>query len=79
MLFRSAAGAEFARILAHRGEAPSSPLYPLAQLGAARAARATGDLEAARRGYDQFFSLWKNADSDLPALVAARREYALLR
>ena len=42
-----AAGVQFEGILSHRGEAPTSPLYPLAHLGAARAAVLTGDIALA--------------------------------
>ena len=71
-----AAGAEFQSILDHRGEYPNAPLYPLAQLGAARSAMLLGDTATARAAYDAFFSLWNGADADLAPLVAARREAA---
>jgi hypothetical protein len=69
---------QFRRILLHRGAAPSSLLYPLAQLGAARAAMLTGDAAAAAAGSDAFFAVWKDAD-DTPPLTIARREFARLR
>ena len=72
------AAAEFQRILDHRGLAPFSPLYPLAHLGLARAAAMQGDRPTARQAYEAFFSIWKNADPDVPILVAARKEYAAL-
>jgi len=48
-----------------------SPLYPLAQLGKARALKD-------RREYEKFFEMWKDADKDLPALIEAKKEYAEL-
>jgi Serine/threonine protein kinase len=59
---------EFDKILFHRGEAPLSAIYPLAQLAHARALK--DKLE-----YEKFFELWKDADPDMPALVAAKSEY----
>jgi len=69
---------ELERILAHRGEAPDSLLFPLAHLGVARAAALTRDTDAARRAYDGFLTLWRDADADLPPLREARAERARL-
>jgi eukaryotic-like serine/threonine-protein kinase len=65
---------EFRKILDRRGEAPLSPLYPLALLGFAQAAEMIGDGAQSRRAYADFLTIWKAADSDLPILVGARRE-----
>jgi tetratricopeptide (TPR) repeat protein len=73
------AAAQFQAILDHRGEMVTSPLYPLAQLGRARADLRSGDIPAARRGYQALFALWSDADADLPAIVDARREYARIQ
>jgi DNA-binding winged helix-turn-helix (wHTH) protein/tetratricopeptide (TPR) repeat protein len=70
---------EFNKILHHRGEAPFSPLYPLAYLGMARAQVLTGDLDSARQNYEWFLEIWKNADPDLKPLVEAKREYEAIR
>ena len=75
----ASAEAEFKTILDHRGWYPVSPLYPLAQLGFARAAAMSGDGPGARKAYQDFLALWKDADSSLPALVAARAEYERLK
>lgn len=64
--------AEFDKILDHRGEAPLSSIYPLAQLGKARAKKDAFE-------YQRFFELWKDADKDMPALIAARKEFTNLR
>ena len=73
------AAAEFQYLLDHRGLAPFSLLCPLAQLGLARAAVLTGDTEKARKAYEDFFTLWKDADADLPILIAAKKEYETLK
>ena len=31
-----------------------------------------------KREYEKFFEMWKDADKDLPALIAAKKEYAEL-
>jgi len=72
------AAAEFQKILDHRGSQPTSPTYPLAHLGRARAAALSGDTAKARKAYQDFFALWKDADPDLPTLQEARREYEKL-
>lgn len=38
-----------------------------------------GDKEAARRSYQDFFALWKEADPDIPILHAAKAEYAKVK
>ncbi len=37
-----------------------------------------GDTAKAKRAYQDFFALWKNADSDIPILQQAKAEYAKL-
>jgi len=73
------AAVEFQKILDHRGHSPLSVLYPLAHLGLARAAAMNGDATKARQAYQEFFTLWKDADADLPALIKAKREYEKLK
>ena len=68
-----AAGAEFQSILERRGQAPTSPLYALAQLGAARAAALTGDDDKALTAYEAFFAAWSGSD-DGRLLDESRRE-----
>jgi tetratricopeptide (TPR) repeat protein len=74
-----AAAAEFGAIVSRRGEVPASMLYPLSYLGLARAAVLSNDTAAARKSYDRFLALWKDADAGLPVLNDARRELAALR
>jgi len=67
------AGEQFRRVLSHRGAAPGSPLFPLAQVGVARAAVLAGDDAAAKAAFAQFFAVWKEAD-DIRPVADARRE-----
>ena len=72
------AATEFQKILDHRGWDPISPFYPLAHLGLARANVLAGDTAGSRKAYQDFFALWKDADSDLPILIEAKKEYERL-
>ncbi|HXI93683.1 MAG TPA: hypothetical protein VNO24_27170, partial [Blastocatellia bacterium] len=70
---------ESRKILDHRGEAAPSLLWPLAHLNLARASVLQGDTTQARKSYQDFFALWKDADADLPSLIEAKKEYAALK
>jgi outer membrane protein assembly factor BamD (BamD/ComL family) len=54
------------------------PFYAEAQLGLARAYAMGGDKPNAKKAYEAFFTTWKDADADLPMLLAAKKEYAAL-
>lgn len=73
------AATQFQSILDHRGQAPLSPLYPLAHLGVARAAALAGDTDKSRKSYQVLFVLWKDADPDIPILQEAKSEYQRLK
>ena len=73
------AAGEFQKFLDHRGLMRACPLGPLAHLGLARAYALQGDTGHARTAYQDFFTLWKDADPDIPVLIAAKAEYAKLR
>jgi len=73
------AAAEFQRILDHPGLNSLSPLLPLSQLNLARAYALQGDSAKAHTTYQDFFARWKDADPDIPALIAAKSEYAKLQ
>jgi serine/threonine protein kinase/Flp pilus assembly protein TadD len=87
----AAAVAEFQRILDHPGLVLNCPMGSLAYLGQGRAyAMEAADpfaspttkedlLGKARAGYQQFLTIWKDADPDVPILVAAKAEYAKLQ
>jgi tetratricopeptide (TPR) repeat protein len=70
------AAKEFQKVLDHRGVLPLSVLYPLSQLGLARAQVLAGDHAAAVKAYKDFFTTWKHADLDIPVFVQAWQEYA---
>ncbi len=73
------AALEFQKILDHPGLAALGPLRPLAHLGLARARALASDTLGARRAYQDFLALWKDADPDIPILQEAKAEYAQLR
>jgi eukaryotic-like serine/threonine-protein kinase len=75
----SQAAAEFQKILDHRGIALNNATAALAPLGLARAYALQGDTERARSSYQQFLTLWKDADPDIPVLIAAKSDYAKLQ
>jgi eukaryotic-like serine/threonine-protein kinase len=50
-----------------------------ANVGLARGAVLQGDTAKARKTYQDFFALWKDADSDNPILVEAKKEYEKLK
>jgi tetratricopeptide (TPR) repeat protein len=73
------AGAEFQKFLDHRGLVANCPLAPLAHLGLARAYVMQGDTAKARAAYQDFLTLWKEADPDIPILKQAKGEYVKLK
>src|SRR6266853_6435302 len=72
------AAAEFQEILSHRGWSVRGVLYPLAYVGLARGAVLQGDTAKARKAYQDFFAIWKDADPDIPILIEAKLEYEKL-
>jgi tetratricopeptide (TPR) repeat protein len=85
----NAAAAEFQKIIDHSGIVWNCWTGALAHLGVARAnalqARTSqgADADAARvralAAYKDFLTLWKDADPDIPILIAAKAEYAKLQ
>jgi eukaryotic-like serine/threonine-protein kinase len=73
------AAAEFQQILDHHGALGPLPYSSLAKLGLGRAFTQTGDLAKARIAYQDFFTLWKDADPDIPILKQAKGEYAKMQ
>ena len=73
------AAAEFKKIVDSPGIDIFSPVHALAHLGLAHAAVLNGDAAGARKSYQDFFALWKDADQDLPVLVQATKEYEQLK
>jgi serine/threonine protein kinase/Tfp pilus assembly protein PilF len=74
-----AAAGEFQKFLDHRGIVINFPLGALAHLGLAHAYAISGDIAKARAAYQDFFTLWKDADPDIPILKEAKAEYAKLQ
>jgi tetratricopeptide (TPR) repeat protein len=78
------AAAEFRKIVDHKGANWGATwmhpnwgqYYSLACLGLARASVLLGDAAQAHKAFEEFFQLWKEADSDVPILIGARKEYA---
>jgi eukaryotic-like serine/threonine-protein kinase len=75
----SEAAAEFQKILDHRGIVVTEPIGALAHLEIGRAYVMQGDTAKARAAYQDFLTLWKNADPDIPILKQAVAEYARLQ
>ncbi len=72
------AAAEFQKVLAHRGLVLNEPIGALARLQLGRAYVLSGDTVKGRASYEQFLTLWKDADPDIPTLKQAKAEYASL-
>jgi eukaryotic-like serine/threonine-protein kinase len=75
----SEAAVEFQKILDHRGIVLNEPIGALAHLQLGRAYAMEGDTAKARAAYQDFLTLWKDADSDIPILKQAKAEYAKLQ
>jgi tetratricopeptide (TPR) repeat protein len=80
------AAAEFQKILDHKGASWASTwrfpnwglYYSISYAGLARASELAGDTVKARKAFQDFFALWKDADQDLPILIEAKKDYAAL-
>jgi cytochrome c-type biogenesis protein CcmH/NrfG len=73
------AAAEFQKILGNRGVVQNESIGVLSHLGLARAYAMQGDTAKAKAAYQDFLTLWKDADPDIPVLIAAKAEYAKLK
>jgi eukaryotic-like serine/threonine-protein kinase len=74
----AAAAIEFQKYLDHRGITLNFPLGALAHLGLARSYAMQGQTAKAKAAYQDFFTLWKDADQDIPILQQAKAESAKL-
>jgi len=74
----SKAAVEFQKILDRRGVVLNSPIGALAHLGLGRSHALQGDSVKAQAAYQDFLTLWKDADPDIPILKEAKAEYAKL-
>src|SRR5215469_3171406 len=73
------AAAEFQKILDHRGIVLNEPIGALAHLQIGRAYAIQGDREKAHAAYQNFLTLWKDADPNIPIYKEAKAEYAKLQ
>jgi eukaryotic-like serine/threonine-protein kinase len=55
----------------------SSDPWPGLQLG--RVQKMMGDYASGRKSYEEFLSIWKHADLDLPIYRQAKAEYVQLK
>jgi tetratricopeptide (TPR) repeat protein len=74
----NAAAVEFQKFIDNRGVVVNFPWGALARLGLARAYALQGDTAKARAAYQDFLTLWKDADPDIPILKKAKSEYSKL-
>jgi eukaryotic-like serine/threonine-protein kinase len=72
----TAAAAEFQKLLDHRGIVGNFVTGSLAHLQIGRAYAMAGDSAKAKAAYQDFLTLWKDADPDIPILKQAKAEYA---
>ena len=73
------AAVQFQKFIDHPGVIVNFPLGALAKLQLARAYALQGDTAKAKAAYQNFLTLWKDADPDLPILLAAKSEFAKLQ
>ena len=69
---------EFQTILGHRGIVGADPIGALAHVQLGRAFALSGDLAKSKAAYQNFLTLWKDADPDIPILTEAKAEHAKL-
>jgi len=75
----TAAAAESQKLLDHRGIVQNFVTGALAHLQIGRAYTMSGDTSKAKTAYNDFLTLWKDADPDIPILEQAKTEYAKLQ
>ncbi len=75
----TSAAAEFQKIVDHRSIVQNFPIGALAHLGLARAYALSGDTAKSKTAYQDFLTLWKDADPEVPILNEAKAEYAKLQ
>jgi predicted Zn-dependent protease len=73
------AATELMKIIEHRGIVFNEPIGALAHLQIGRAYAMQGDTAKARAAYQDFLTLWKDADADIPVFIAAKSEYEKLK
>ena len=73
------AATEFHKILDHPGKTVGDPISVLAHLQLGRAYAMQGDAIKAKAAYQDFVTLWKDADPDIPVLKQAKAEFTKLQ
>jgi tetratricopeptide (TPR) repeat protein len=73
------AAVEFQKVIDHRGIVYADPIGALAHLQLGRSLASSGDRAKARSAYQDFLTLWKDADEDIPVFKQAKVEYAKLQ
>ena len=73
------AAAEFQNVIDHRTVVTNDLLGALAHLQLGRAYLMQRDIGKAKAAYQDFLTLWKDADPDIPVLKQAKTEYAKLQ
>lgn len=73
------AAASYQKILDHRGVVGVDPIGALVHLQLGRTFALAGDVPKAKTAYQDFLTLWKDADPDIPVLEQAKAEYAKLQ
>jgi hypothetical protein len=73
------AAGEFQKIIDSRNIVVSDPIGALAHLQLGRALALSRDKTKAKAAYQEFLTLWKNADPDIPILKQAKVEYDKLQ
>ena len=73
------AAAQFQKLIDNPGFSVRHVIGPLARLQLGRAQKMMGDNASARKSYEEFLSIWKDADPDLPIYRQAKDEYTQLK
>jgi eukaryotic-like serine/threonine-protein kinase len=73
------AAAQFQKLIDNPGFSVRHVIGPLARLQLGRAQRMMGNNASARKSYEEFLKIWKDADPDLPVYRQAKAEYAQLQ
>ena len=73
------AAVEFQKLVDHPGLVGRDVIGALARLQLGRAYEIMGDQATARRWYEEFLTIWKDADPDVPIYRQAKAEYAKIR
>ena len=73
------AAAEFQKMVDRPGILQDFITAPLCHLQLGRAQAMMGDKAAARKSYEDFLTIWKDADPDIPIYQQAKAEYARLQ